>query len=929
MTIQADGNTPGALARPADGIAVTIDGFEITVPKGTLVIRAAELLGIQIPRFCDHPLLDPVGACRQCLVHIEGQPKPPASCTTVCTDGMVVRTQLTSDVAEKAQRGVMEMLLVNHPLDCPMCDKGGECPLQNQAMSAGQGETRFSGTKRDFAKPVALSAQVLLDRERCVQCARCTRFAEQIAGDPLIELLDRGPREQVGTAEGVPFDSYFSGNTVQICPVGALTGASYRFRARPYDLVSTPSVCEHCAAGCRQRTDHRRGAVTRRLAGNDPQVNEEWNCDKGRWAFTYASQPDRLVTPLVRNEAGVLEAASWPEAVAAAARGLQAARGRAGVLTGGRLTLEDAYAYAKFARLALGSNDIDMRARPHSAEEAQFLASQVAGRGIGVSYADLERAPAVLLAGFEPEDESPIVFLRLRKAVRKHGLAIYSLAALASPGLSRLSGVLLPAVPGTEGEALGALAAAHGSDAGAGAASSARASSAGAASSGDASSGGASSGGASSGGASSAGTSSAGKDADDADADAAGFTGPASEAAGALRRAGAIILVGERLAEVPGALSAAVRLAEVTGARLAWIPRRAGERGAVEAGALPGLLPGGRQVTDPAARTEVARAWGVGSLPGELGRDTSQILSAAAAGDIDALVIAGVDPADLPDPVAALQAMAATPFIVSLELRTSAVTDRADVVLPVAAVAEKAGTYLNWEGRPGSFTAALQVPAIQSDLQVLGEIADELDVHLGLPDAAAARAEFAALAPAIAAPAGQPGAGQPALPGAQASPSQPAATGIQPAALQQARPQSAPLQPAPPRPAPPRPAPPQPALTGQIGHLGRAHPGPGAAVLATWHHLLDAGRLQDGEPNLAGTARSAVAVMSAATAAEAGTADGGKVTVATARGAITVPAQIADMPDRVVWLPANSAGCAVRSELGAGHGTMVTVRSAE
>jgi len=367
----------------------------------------------------------------------------------------------------------------------------------------------------------------------------------------------------------------------------------------------------------------------------------------------------------------------------------------------------------------------------------------------------------------------------------------------------------------------------------------------------------------------------------------------------------------------------------VTGARLAWIPRRAGERGAVEAGALPGLLPGGRQVTDPAARTEVARAWGVGSLPGELGRDTSQILSAAADGDIDALVIAGVDPADLPDPVAALQAMAATSFIVSLELRASAVTDRADVVLPVAAVAEKAGTYLNWEGRPGSFTAALQVPAIQSDLQVLGEIADEMDVHLGLPDAAAARAELAALAPAIAAPAiaapvGQPGAGQPALPGAQAGRSQPAATGIQPAALQPARPQSAPLQPA-----PPQPALPQPALTGQIGHLGRAHPGPGAAVLATWHHLLDAGRLQDGEPNLAGTARSAVAVMSAATAAEAGTADGGKVTVATARGAITVPAQIADMPDRVVWLPSNSAGCAVRSELGAGHGTLVTVRSAE
>ena len=679
---------------------VTIDGFEITVPKGTLVIRAAELLGIQIPRFCDHPLLAPIGACRQCLVQIEGQPKPPASCTTTCTDGMVVHTQLTSKIAEKAQRGVMEMLLVNHPLDCPMCDKGGECPLQNQAMSTGQGETRFTGHKRTFAKPVPLSAQVLLDRERCVQCARCTRFADQIAGDHLIELFERGPQEQIAIADGVPFDSYFSGNTIQICPVGALTSASYRFRARPYDLVSTPSVCEHCASGCRQRTDHRRGAVTRRLAGNDPQVNEEWNCDKGRWAFTYATQPDRLVTPLVRDEAGMLVPASWPEAMGAAAAGLLAARGSAGVLTGGRLTLEDAYAYAKFARVALGSNDIDMRARPHSAEETQFLADHVAGRRSGVSYASLQRAPAVLLAGFEPQDESPIVFLRLRKAARAGRLAVYSLAALASAGLDRLSGVLLPVVPGGEAAALGSLA-------------------------------------------------------DGIDLDEAGRA-----AARALSQPGAVILAGERLAEVPGALIAVARLADQTGAELAWIPRRAGERGAIEAGALPTLLPGGRPVTDPAARAEVARTWGVAALPADPGVDTAQILAAAETGELGALVVAGVDPADLADPEAALRALDAAPFIVSLELRVSAVTDRADVVLPVAAVAEKPGTFVNWEGRPGTFGAALQVPAARSDLQVLATIADEMDVHLGLPDAAAAIRELNELAAAAAArgwPGGRPG----------------------------------------------------------------------------------------------------------------------------------------------------------------------------
>src|SRR5215467_6939904 len=452
MTAQAG---TGALAPVEQRVTVTIDGFEITVPKGMLVIRAAELLGIQIPRFCDHPLLDPVGACRQCLVEVEGQAKPLAS----CTDGMNIRTQLTSRVAEKAQAGVMEFLLINHPLDCPMCDKGGECPLQNQAMSNGRGESRFIETKRTFAKPVALSSEVLLDRERCVSCARCTRFAEQIAGDPLIELLERGPDQQIGTADGVPFDSYFSGNTVQICPVGALTGAAYRFRSRPFDLVSVPSICEHCASGCRQRTDHRRGVVTRRLAGNDPQVNEEWNCDKGRWAFTYATEPDRLITPLVRDEEGVLVPASWPEALAAAAAGLAAARGRAGVLTGGRLTVEDAYAYAKFVRVALGSNDIDSRARPHSAEEAQFLAARVAGHGVEVSYADLERAPAVLLAGFEPEDESPMVFLRLRKAARKGKIAVSSLAPFASSGLAKVAGVLLPTVPGGEAAALTRLAA--------------------------------------------------------------------------------------------------------------------------------------------------------------------------------------------------------------------------------------------------------------------------------------------------------------------------------------------------------------------------------------------------------------------------------------------------------------------------------------
>ena len=272
-------------------------------------------------------------------------------------------------------------------------------------------------------------------------------------------MQERGALQQVGIYANEPFDSYFSGNTVQICPVGALTGTAYRFRARPFDLVSSPSVCEHCASGCAQRTDHRRGKVLRRLAGDDPEVNEEWNCDKGRWAFNYATQPDVITTPLIRDADGELQPASWSHAIAAATQGLEAARGRTGVLVGGRVTWEDAYAYSKFARITLDTNDIDFRARPHTAEEADFLAARVAGRPVTVSYSDLEAAPVVVLVGFEPEDESPIVFLRLRKAARKHGLPVYAVAPFATRGLKKMSGRLVKTVPGAEAAALDGLAA--------------------------------------------------------------------------------------------------------------------------------------------------------------------------------------------------------------------------------------------------------------------------------------------------------------------------------------------------------------------------------------------------------------------------------------------------------------------------------------
>jgi NADH-quinone oxidoreductase subunit G len=765
-------------------VTLSIDDVAVSVPKGTLLIRAAELVGVEIPRFCDHPLLDPIGACRQCLVEIEGQRKPVPSCTVTVTPDMVVRTQHASAEADRAQHGVMEFLLINHPLDCPICDKGGECPLQNQAMSNGRAETRFDDIKRTYPKPINLSSQILLDRERCILCTRCTRFAAQIPGDPSIDLLERGARQQVGIAAGEAFDSYFSGNTIQICPVGALTSAAYRFRARPFDLVSSPSVCEHCASGCAQRTDHRRGKVLRRLAGDDPEVNEEWNCDKGRFAFTYARADDRIHTPLLRDTDGALRPASWPEAIGVAAAGLAAAAGRAGVLVGGRLTLEDADAYSRFARIVLNTNDIDFRARAHSAEEAQFLASRIAGRPLSVSYADLESAPVVLLVGLEPEEESPIVFLRLRKAVRKRGLKVIAIAPYTTRGLAKLSATVVMTAPGGEADALGA---------------------------------------------------------------AADQLPP-----------GSIILTGERLATSPGGFSAVARLADTAGARIGWIPRRAGERGALEAGCLPNLYSGGHPVADERARTRLAAAWHVTQLPDSPGRDTSAILAAACAGELGALLIGGVEPADLPDPATAAGALAAAPFIVSLELRHSAITEAADVVFPVAPVVEKAGSFLNWEGRIRAFEPALSTSAIP-DSRVLQSLADELGVDLDL--------------------------GSQTLPWDGPWPTDPRVA--------------------------PAPA---------VAEDGRA-------VLATWRMLLDAGRLQDGEPYLAGTARAGVARLSPATAAGIGAAEGEMLTVRTDRGAMTLPLVITDMPDRVVWLPMNSSGGPVYQRLGAGCGDVVGIEA--
>lgn len=805
-------------------VTLTIDGTEVTVPKGTLIIRAAEQVGIDIPRFCDHPALKPAGACRQCLVDVASPgpdgnlrafPKPQASCTMTVTEGMVVNTQHTSEEADRAQKGVLELLLINHPLDCPVCDKGGECPLQNQAMNHGRPESRFVDVKRVFEKPLALSSEILLDRERCVLCQRCTRFSKEIAGDAFIDLQNRGAMQQIGTFDenvldfdgyspqgpaaedesGRAFSSYYSGNTVQICPVGALTSSAYRFRSRPFDLVSTPGISEHDSSGSAIRTDHRRGSIMRRMAQNDPVVNEDWITDKDRFAFSWQNQPDRLTRPLVRKDGELVEV-SWPEAIATAAAGLKAAttgeepKGAA-VLPGGRVTLEDAYAYAKLARVALGTNDVDARTRIASDEELAFLGAHVAGHGLGVTFADLEKAPAVLMAGFEPEDEGGVVFLRLRKSLGKQ--QVFTAAPFVSRGAAKLDAALVPAAPGQEAAALD------------------------------------------------------------------GLDGDALEALGA---EGSVIIVGERLAGAPGALTAAAALAEKTGASLVWIPRRAGERGALEAGALPTLLPGGRDATKAAARKAVAAAWGVEDLPKAKGRSASAIVSDAAKGAIGALVVGGVTPSDVTADMTA--ALAAADFVISLEVRRTEVAEHADVVLPVAPPSEKSGTFVNWEGRLRSFATAIPTDAL-SDHRVIDILGRELGVELNVGTIEAINAELAAL--------GADDSQRPAAPKTKAAPA----------------------------------------------------PASGVITLASWHLLVDEGALQDGEPYLAGTGRAPVARLSAATAERLGVTDVVTVT-GSGRGAITLPAVVTDMVDDVVWMPTKSPGCWIAQELRVEPGAAVAVK---
>ncbi len=678
---------------PVEEVEFTLDGRTVRARKGEMLIAAAERAGTFIPRFCYHPRMEPVGVCRMCLVEVSG-PRGATlmpSCFIEATPGMEVVTD--SDKVKKAQDGVLEFLLINHPLDCPVCDKGGECPLQDQTLAYGPGETRFVEEKRHFEKPIPISELVLLDRERCIQCSRCTRFADEVAGEAQIDFIGRGEQLQVATFPQLPFTSYFSGNTVQICPVGALTASPYRFAARPWDLDQVESTCTTCSVGCRVAVQSSANRLTRLLGIDIDPVNHGWLCDKGRFAADAVNTDDRLTEPLVRKD-GALVAVSWHEALEAAATGLKRAADAdptsVGVVGGARLTNEGAYAWARVAKGVLGTDSVD----------AQIGDGLPAETVLGLPRATIDQAASaatvVLLTG-DVREELPVLFLRLRAAAVDGDLSIVELSPQAT-SLTAHAAVSLRYAPGEATALVEALV---------------------------------------SGGA------------------APSTVG--SEALDTARRlvtgGPVVVVVGRPSLAEDGELvaDAAQRLAAaLPEARFLPALRRGNVLGALDMGLAPGVLPG--RVALETGRDWYTEAWG--SVPEARGRSTAAILAAAAGdqaagGPVDALVLLGSDPlSDFPDRRLAAKALEGAGFVVAVATAPGAALDHADVVLPAAEAHERPGTTTNLEGRIFRLGQKL-VPPGQSwpDWMIASELAFHLGTDLGFDSVGAVWDEIERLAP--------------------------------------------------------------------------------------------------------------------------------------------------------------------------------------
>jgi NADH-quinone oxidoreductase subunit G len=671
-------------------LTFTLDGREVEAKKGDLLIAAAERAGTFVPRFCYHPRMASVGVCRMCLVEVSG-PRGPSlqpSCYIEVQNGMTVTT--TSERVKKAQDGVLEFLLINHPLDCPVCDKGGECPLQDQTLAYGPGETRFVEEKRHFEKPIPISELVLLDRERCIQCSRCVRFADEIAGEAQIDFIGRGEELEIGIFPELPFTSYFSGNTVQICPVGALTAAPYRFAARPWDLDQVESTCTTCAVGCRVAVQSSSNRVTRLLGIDTDPVNQGWLCDKGRFACEAVNSEDRLVEPLVRKE-GELVPASWHEALEVTAAALREVTDRSGpesvaVVGGARLTNEGAYAWTKLAKGIVRTDSVD-------AQLGDGLPAEVV---VGLPRATIDEmasADTVLVLSGDLREELPVLFLRLRTALVAGSTSLVEIAPLAT-SLTPYAAASLRARPGEAvavAEALGGT------------------------------------------------------------ADAPASIGhEALEQARRLLAAGRLVVVvgrpslaesGELIAESAQAIARAF-----PNARFLPALRRGNVAGAIDMGMAPGLLPG--RVSLESGRPWFERGWG--GVPEERGRDTVAIMEAAAGdGDVGALVLLGADLLhDLPDRALAVRALEGAGFVVAIASAPDAATERADVVLPAAEAHERPGTTTNVEGRISRLGQKI-VPPGQAwpDWMIAAELAVHLGADLGFDSAAAVWDEIERLAP--------------------------------------------------------------------------------------------------------------------------------------------------------------------------------------
>jgi NADH-quinone oxidoreductase subunit G len=671
----------------SERVTITVDGKTLEVDAGTLLIQAAQDNGTYVPRFCWHPRMKPVGMCRMCLVEVEG-PRGPAlitSCTIPVADGMVVDTK--SDTVKKAQEGVLEFLLINHPLDCPVCDRGGECPLQDQTLSHGPGESRFVEEKRHFEKPIAISDLVMLDRERCILCARCTRFSDEISGDPLIEFLDRGNYTQINTFPDEPFASYFSGNTVQLCPVGALTATPYRFRARPWDLEAVESTCIQCSVGCRVSVQSSHNEVVRLLGVDVDATSHGWLCDKGRFAHEYLRAPDRLAMPLVRSSDGELEEASWADALDAAAAGLRLVidehgPGAVAGLGGARSTNEEAYAFGKLLRSVIGTPNLDASVGD---SVDPLLLTGAAGRGL---IDDLERAKTVLVWGPDLKEELPVLYLRVRRAATELGATLVVVHPRET-GLDHCADHTLRYRPGEGNDLLERL---------------------------------------------------LGGDAELEDVSAALAEGPVVAIVG---RTG--------LAEPPGlATDVAAFAAALPEARVLPVTRRGNVYGAVDMGVAPGLLPGRVPVDDEDGRAALAAAWDSIPDGAGLDADgiLAGLEEGTVAGLI---LLGADPAADHPSGSAARSAVAKADFVVSLDLFVTESNRGADVILPVDAFAEVEGTVTNLEGRVQKVNRLVPgVGKSRPAVEVIEDLASRLGGSVGA-SAAAVADEIRSLVPGYAA----------------------------------------------------------------------------------------------------------------------------------------------------------------------------------